>query len=61
MSTRDRFERLEIMSRERAMRAKNEAEHWLAEAEFWLTEASEWRQLSKSRDPVHGMNPEPLK
>ncbi len=49
------------MSRERAMRAKNEAEHWLAEAEFWLTEASEWRQLSKSLDPVHGMNPEPLK
>jgi hypothetical protein len=52
MATRDEFENLEIMSRERAMRAQKEAEHWLSEAEFWRTEASEWRQLSKSPDPV---------
>ena len=60
MTTRYQFENLEIMSRERAMRAKNEAEQWLAEAEFWLTEASEWKQLSNSSGPVH-MNSEPLK
>ena len=58
--TSDQFENLEIMSRERAMRAKKEAEQWLAEAEFWLTEASEWRQLRKSPEPAHG-NSEPLK
>jgi hypothetical protein len=52
MTTRDEFENLEIMSRERAMRAQKKAEHWLSEAEFWRTEASEWRQLSKSPDPV---------
>jgi hypothetical protein len=52
MATRDEYENLEIMSRERAMRAQNEAEHWLSEAEFWRTEASEWRQLSKSPDPA---------
>jgi hypothetical protein len=32
MTTRDQFENLEIMSRERAMRAQKEAEHWLSEA-----------------------------
>jgi hypothetical protein len=52
MTTTDEFENLEIMSRERAMRAQKKAEHWLSEAEFWWTEASEWRQLSKSPDPV---------
>lgn len=61
MTKRDQFENLEIMSCERAMRAQTEAEHWLSEAEFWRTEASEWRQLSKSPDPIHGMNSEPLK
>jgi hypothetical protein len=50
MTTRDEFENLEIMSRERAMHAQKKAEHWLSEAEFWRTEASEWRQLSKSPD-----------
>ena len=52
MTKRDEFENLEIMSRERALRAQNEAEQWLSEAEFWRTEAGEWRQLGKSSDPV---------
>jgi hypothetical protein len=56
MTTRDEFENLEIMSRERAMRAEKEAEHWLSEAEFWRTEASEWRQLSKSPDRIQSSN-----
>jgi hypothetical protein len=49
--TRDQFENLEIMSRERATLAKKEAEHWLAEAEYWLTEADEWKHLKESADP----------
>ena len=61
MNPKGQFENLEIMSRERATLAKKEAEHWLSEAEFWRTEASEWRQLSKSPDPIDGMNSEPLK
>jgi len=61
MTTRYQFENLEIMSRERALHAEKEAKHWLSEAEFWWTEASEWRQLSKSPDPIHRMNSEPLK
>jgi hypothetical protein len=56
MTPREHFEKLEIMSRERATLAKKEAEHWLAEAEYWLAEANEWRQLGKSPDPIRGKN-----
>jgi hypothetical protein len=56
MTPREHFEKLEIMSRERATLAKKEAEDWLAEAEYWLAEANEWRQLGKSPDPIRGKN-----
>jgi hypothetical protein len=58
MTSKDQFEQLEIMSRERAIRAQKEAEHWLSEAEFWRTEASEWRQLSRAPDSAHRMSGE---
>src|SRR6266446_7035076 len=54
MSTRDRFERLEIMSRERAMRAKNEAEHWLAEAS--QCSASFLARMARSRDMISSLS-----
>ena len=51
MNPKSQFEKLEIMSRERATLAKKEAAHWLAEAEYWLAEAEEWKQLRESPDP----------
>ncbi|WP_156439607.1 hypothetical protein [Bradyrhizobium valentinum] len=51
MNPKSQFENLEIMSRERATLAKQEAEHWLTEAEYWLAEAEEWKQLRNSPDP----------
>jgi hypothetical protein len=51
MDPRGQFANLEIMSRERAMWARREAEHWLAEAAFWQTEAEEWRQLKEAPAP----------
>jgi hypothetical protein len=50
MNPKSQFEKLEIMSRERATLAKKEAEHWLKEAEYWIAEAAEWKQLRDSPD-----------
>jgi hypothetical protein len=48
MYSPDEFASLEIMCRERALRAKREMECRLAEAEYWLAEAQEWKQLRES-------------